>query len=276
MQLPGGIMTDGRLESAIHLAPMRGHIELTLAELADLDVSQPAMVSRFIAATIDRIGSADCDDALAGQLSVGDRHYLVRVIGAALGHNRIWLKSQCRQCGEIFEIAIEQDKLPVKPASADFPRAAFDLHGQIYQLRVPNGHDQQIIAEHLASGMNETAARSALARMLLEPNYTGQFEEADLARLEQVLEAMAPEVADRAQSNCPECDAPVEIEIDPYLSLQQASDEIFSDINVLARHYHWSEAAILAMPRTRRKLYLRLIDRDRGMQVQPEGTAGPP
>ena len=77
----------------------------------------------------------------------------------------------------------------------------------------------------------------------------------------------------QAQATCPECDAELLVEVDPYLTLSLARDEIFGEVHTLARHYHWSEAEILALPQARRRLYLGLIDRARGMVSRPEPGA---
>ena len=75
-----------------------------------------------------------------------------------------------------------------------------------------------------------------------------------------------------AVAACPECQAENRVAIDPYLTLTVASDEIYDDINILARRYNWSEADILRLPRDRRKRYLRMVDRDRGMITQQAPT----
>jgi hypothetical protein len=67
---------------------------------------------------------------------------------------------------------------------------------------------------------------------------------------------MAPEVAEEATAACPECDAENRIEIDPYLTLIAASPTIYEEVHLIASTYHWSEAAVLALPRDRRKRYL--------------------
>ena len=38
-------------------------------------------------------------------------------------------------------------------------------------------------------------------------------------------------------------------------------ERLYEEIHVLATHYHWSEPAILALPRSRRQRYLALIAR---------------
>jgi hypothetical protein len=40
---------------------------------------------------------------------------------------------------------------------------------------------------------------------------------------------------------------------------------IHEDVHLLGRAYHWSEASILAMPRTRRERYADMVRADRGV-----------
>ncbi len=67
------------------------------------------------------------------------------------------------------------------------------------------------------------------------------------------------------QTECPECGAANNVDLDPYRVLARSSDELLRQVHQIATHYHWGEAEILAMPRMRRQRYLDLIDRDRGM-----------
>ena len=104
----------------------------------------------------------------------------------------------------------------------------------------------------------------ALLRRLAPATAGRELDPAEQATLEAAIEEMAPEVALEALAACPECGATTAVAIDPYLTLQLAGGEIHDEVHVLARSYHWAEADILALPRERRKRYLRLIDRERG------------
>ena len=44
-----------------------------------------------------------------------------------------------------------------------------------------------------------------------------------------------------------------------------AVDSLDREVHTLAMQYHWSETDILSLPRERRRRYLRLIDRERGV-----------
>ena len=43
-------------------------------------------------------------------------------------------------------------------------------------------------------------------------------------------------------------------------------ERLYEEIHVLAMHYHWSEAAILALPRNKRQRYLALVARQQPAQ----------
>jgi hypothetical protein len=46
-------------------------------------------------------------------------------------------------------------------------------------------------------------------------------------------------------------------------------DRLMEEIHVLALHYHWSEAAILALPAPKRQRYLALLARHVAQSTSP-------
>jgi hypothetical protein len=44
-------------------------------------------------------------------------------------------------------------------------------------------------------------------------------------------------------------------------------ESILHDIHQIAMHYHWSQESITALPRQRRKQYLKMIHAARGMEA---------
>lgn len=62
------------------------------------------------------------------------------------------------------------------------------------------------------------------------------------------------------QATCPECGAPVShpFALEPFLMAELAGElsRLIDEIHVLAMAYHWSEAEILALPNSRRALYI--------------------
>jgi hypothetical protein len=79
------------------------------------------------------------------------------------------------------------------------------------------------------------------------------------ARVEAAMAALAPPLAGPLQGQCPECGAPVAARFEARLyCLQELRDRarfVYDDVDTLAERYHWSERAILALPRARRVQY---------------------
>lgn len=267
--LIGGIETGGEIRRDVVLRPLSGAAEMAIAELEGLPVSQPEKVSRFLAATVAELGGIACDVGVAASLSVGDRQHLVRQIGALLNPGQVWLTGQCGDCSADFDLPVTPAKLPVKPAGEAYPGASIAVEGITLTLRSPTGADQAAIVR-----MAPEMARQALLRRL-----AGLPDEAPLsaeaaARMEAVIEEMSPEVALEVASACPSCGAALRVAVDPYLALGAGGGDILEDVHVIAATYHWSEAQILALPRARRHLYLRLIDRARGVVAQADRPDG--
>ena len=264
MDLPGGIWDGATLRRDFGFKPVTGELELLLNELAQQPISQPERISQLLTAALDRLGGEASDWSRVHGLSVGDRQFLVRQLSARLGFDRIWLNAACATCGDGFDIQIQQSAMPVKPAGKGYPRATLKLRGQEINLRVPTGADQAAIAGMQGPAAAETFLLSRLNEGA--PAFDlGTLASEEFACLETAIEAIAPEVATEALARCPVCDAENRVAVDPYLCLTAANSEILADIHCLARSYHWSETAILALPLHRRKRYLAMIDRQRGM-----------
>ncbi len=262
IELIGGIEVDGALRRDVALRSLTGAAELMLAELGPAELSQPEKVTRFLSETVASVGGQPVD---ATTLSVGDRQHLVRQIGVCLGVDLVWLSGECTACGETFEIPVRQAVMPTKQAGDGFPAFDCKIEGTAVQVRTPTGADQAAIA-----GLDDQAAGSALLDLLVTVPSDVDLSEDQRAQLEQTIEDLSPEVALEVSTSCPECEEDLKVYVDPYLTLTEAGQSILDEIHVLASRYHWAEDDILALPRARRRAYLALIDRDRGMSQHPD------
>jgi hypothetical protein len=86
-------------------------------------------------------------------------------------------------------------------------------------------------------------------------------------RLDRALSALAPSLEDFLGGICPACGHQVTMRFDPltYALAELRSDfsGIYRETHVLAAVYGWPEAAILALPRTRRQRYASIIADER-------------
>ena len=85
-----------------------------------------------------------------------------------------------------------------------------------------------------------------------------------LAAIEASLDAADPLVDAAIRSQCPACEAPVELPVDLEGELlahaRRDQDELLDDVAVLAGAFHWSEHDILALPPRRRRRYLAMVE----------------
>jgi hypothetical protein len=86
---------------------------------------------------------------------------------------------------------------------------------------------------------------------------------AEARRVDRALDAVAPRLDGELTGSCPACGRSVELRFEPIAyvieELRDASSGLFAQVHELARAYHWSEASILALDRTRRHGYVSLI-----------------
>ena len=259
MQLPGGLVEDGVRRRDWVFRPLSGALELALAEVAEEAGNTPRAVTRALALALDRLAGAAATPPRVADLCVADRQFLMRELERHFGYSGGWFQAKCGQCGVPFDFHLDYAELPVREAGEGYPQARVELNGRPLRLRLPTGADQEILAD-----LPEEAARSWLLRQLAIGEASPQSPAA-VATAEAALESIAPGIVLRLQTTCPECGGGNEVELDPYRVLARGSDPLLQEIHLIAAHYHWSEAEILDLPRSRRQRYLQMIDRARGL-----------
>ena len=268
MVLPGGIDVAGELRRDYRFRPVNGELELALGESGDGVGSLAAQVTTVLSLALERVGGAVPTPDAVRDLSVGDRQYLMTRLALHIDNRPVWLVAHCGACGEPFDISFNYADLPVKPAGQGYPFATVDTSLGTLQVRTPTGADQ----EHVATTPDDDQAMQVMLQRILAGDDEGaevdttRLSEEDVKAIEAQVEALAPECANQLLTQCPQCQASNSVPVNPYGFLAQPVGDLFAEIHTLASHYHWSEQAILALPRRRRQTYLRLIDKGRGMQ----------
>jgi hypothetical protein len=78
-------------------------------------------------------------------------------------------------------------------------------------------------------------------------------------KLESAMAKLAPSLYDELDGSCPECGATVRIVFDPLryvlAELRERARFVYQEVHLIAARYRWSEAEILALPRSRRARY---------------------
>lgn len=126
-------------------------------------------------------------------------------------------------------------------------------------FRLPNAADQVIVSQ-LPKPEYE------LIQRCIRPT---QISARMLKRVETAMEALAPGLSDNVHGVCPECGATVTMYFDAQqFTLSELCNQamlIYEDVHVLAKHYHWSQAEILALPRSRRAHYTEMVHQERSL-----------
>jgi hypothetical protein len=78
-----------------------------------------------------------------------------------------------------------------------------------------------------------------------------------------IIESMAPSLSGELQGQCTECGTEVGIYFDArgfvLRELREQATFLYGDACLLAHHYHWTEADILALPCSRRIRYVEAL-----------------
>jgi hypothetical protein len=192
--------------------------------------------------------------------------------GLSLLIRRAWIGESIRTggtcpepgCGERFDVSF-----PVSPYLAYHrprrPRGVvpapvggwFTLAGSDVRFRIPS------VGDVLAAAAAEDPGLGLAARCIDPPGVPSPVSR----RIDRALSALAPSLEGVVGGNCPTCGAALSLAFDPLAytlaELRDAFQSVYAETHALASAYGWTEEAILAMPRSRRRRYAALIAQDR-------------
>ena len=267
VRLPGGLSRNGNLQRQATFFPLTGNIEQALIEIGR-GLSRPEYVSTVLSAVLDRIGDRPADFDCVSDLCVADRQYLMLRLAAMMDGERMWLKVACSHCDAYFDVELKRCDLPVKQAGDDFPLARFRLHDWDIDARIPTGADQQdldSLSDEKAMGYLLQSCIDSVNGERPAKEFCRRLSQSDIDVIDDALDEAAPAICNQLIVKCPECGQEQYAEIDHY-ALDCVDKNIFYDeVHTLASQYHWSEAAILDLPQSKRRLYINLINRAKGV-----------
>ena len=258
MTLPGGFhSTDLGSSQQWGFAVLNGDAELGLWELSNAQKQR----SETISGLIDTTCTFSKPAYKASDLSDGDRMFLLSKIAGQLGPKQLWFTQNCEACDTPFDSSVELKNIPIKPAAKDFPFVSIEYDKDVLKFRVPTGRD----IESLGQKIDIDQARRDLIKRCHVSGDLPELTDRLVDTIDEALEDCAPEIATEPLTQCPDCSSPARLKIDLADIVMQALSNPLKDIHDIASTYHWSEADILSMPKSRREHYLALIEQDEGM-----------
>lgn len=236
---------------AIAIRALTGEDEATIAA----DAATGAPVLGLVARLLER--TAALQDASA--LTVGDAQALALRLRTASLDGALRTALTCTACGEVLSLDLDArdlvaSEVPMEPVIA--------VEGYVLACRAPRVADVLAAAE---TSDALAAARMLLARCVSATNAAGAVvAAADLP--DAVADAAAahclaldPNAETVLACACPACGAALSAVLDPagFLLAELAGQEeaLFAEVLAIAARTGWDEAAILGMPRRRRKAY---------------------
>lgn len=255
--IPGGTWVDGEIHRDAELRPLTGSDELLLASHAGTPAARANML---LSRCLERLGPerAVKPDDVRG-LTIGDREALLLHLRRLTFGERLQCILDCPDCSEPMDIELAIGDLLVSPYPD--PRASYETAvagggEKRLRFRLPTGGDQEAVAN--AAHEPGRAAR-ALARRC-----TGRNLDADaVERLSELMARLDPQAEIVLSLRCPVCEHRASAAVDATdLLLRELNDDLstlYREVHLLAFYYGWSEAEILGLPTSRRRLYLGLL-----------------
>jgi hypothetical protein len=275
--LVNGVWRDNHWHGNAAVRPITGADQAILLDARNLTLPAERITILLVAATraIGEIKPVSPD--IIQCLTIGDRERLVLALHAATFGPQIEVVARCTDssCGELFELPLKLDEMlrtpEQTPARAEHTLMVPTEEGSFHvRFRLPNGADQEIVSRIAMTDV------SSAADLLLVRCITSVIDETgrsmppegmpDILRdhLEDAIRTLDRGSDASATVTCPACGHYVPVFLDAFALLTTElarSASVFLEVDRLARAYHWSEADILALPVTRRRRYLALLDR---------------
>ncbi|HWP52951.1 MAG TPA: hypothetical protein VN476_02400 [Pyrinomonadaceae bacterium] len=239
----------------------------------DVDFSQPSLPA-LVTDVLECCGTAGdgkCPERnLLWQLQVGTRiECLLRIINLS-GAFAAPFALRCRNsdCGEPLEVELSlDDLLSLQDEPGDL--LTVQCGEQTLALRKPIGADQREWAGGIFE--DDLAAIKSMVQALIvrddESTAAGQpvlLTDESLARVDRVMQDGDALVNFSLELVCPHCESHSEFEMDLQAlaieRLEHCQRRLLATVHRLAKHYHWSEQQIFAVPAWRRTHYLKMLE----------------
>jgi hypothetical protein len=217
-----------------------------ILDLAEHDCT-PGPGERAIRLLAAAFPGTERETIAAAPLSARDRALLA--VRARRFGDAIRCRERCARCGEVLELDLTAAAIGLAPTTPAFPPAPC--------ATLPDGTAiRAVTAADMAAA--ETASDAAAARALLVALVAPGA--ADGPEIDAALEALDPAADVEIALPCPACGDTTMRAFDAaqfvWREIAARVPRILREVAELARAFHWSERDILALPPSRRALYL--------------------
>ncbi len=233
----------------------------------------PALVTDILECCTTVRDGRSADRNLLWALQVSTRiEWLLRIISLSGAFDAaLLMKCLNEACGETVEVELSLDDfLGLQRDPTDF--ISVDCEEQTLDLRKPNGLDQLGWATNEFE--SERAAIETMVQTLIVSDDDSQrvrdissLDDDALLTIDRAMQESDSLVDFSLEVVCPYCEEKSEFDLDlqelAIGHLKQLQRRLLTIVHRLARHYHWSEQQIFAVPHWRRIYYLKLLEEGR-------------
>jgi Zn finger protein HypA/HybF involved in hydrogenase expression len=265
---------------------MNSSLQLTNSQLLTLWESAQQRHRLDRALIILQHANVNYDWGSLTQLSIGTRNNLLLDIHKQAFGEELWAMCDCPACGENLEVVADVEELGYgKSTPATGSVFVFDKDGVEISFRPINSQDLASVSIHQHSiqqhsiqqqGTNNQLEINGIRAALLEQcilytvnkhtgepltqqDYAGYYDE-----LSHAIHEHDPIMLNEAKVQCPKCRHPWTLNIDIahflWQEIKAKAKILLSEVQVLSRHYGWSEKDILNMSNTRRRGYIEVVN----------------
>lgn len=204
------------------------------------------------------------------QLLVNERLKLLLQLLQVSQPGGITVKLTCRPCTQLMELTFSEQELVAQIEQYADPVMTVMIGEQAVPIQRPRGDHQRTWQQQSFS--DEQTATRFMIKDLLHREVTPVIErrlheQQVLDSLDQELSQADPMMAFNLTTTCPYCGQEqirsIDWEVEVLKRLHRLQQELLKAVHQLAKHYHWEEQRILALPHWRRQHYLNLLAREK-------------
>lgn len=209
------------------------------------------------------MGDSGANPASLPEICLGEREDRLFALHAALFGDRMECFVTCPACGEGVEFELSVATLRERSAPPDPGRVRVEAAGLVAEVRLPHSRD---LAAAVGAPTPEAARDLLLARCVRALARDGasvgvdELTPEERAALSEAIGQADPRAETLLDTRCSACGAEwtAALDVGSYLwrRLDREATRLIDAVDRLARVYGWTEAEVLALSPTRRRLYL--------------------
>lgn len=241
---------------------MEGKTELAVAEAAARPGHRPEKVSWVLNAVYKTIAGQPATLDAVRLLPSGSREWLLQQAAQHFCPDFSWFEAICNHCAQPYDLSLKLADAARHQPDVGLMEIEVETSLGTRSFLIPNGAHEEAYARagQVGDPRRSFAALCGLSEQAEEE--AAQFNDHDLALIDEALEAASPDVSDVARTRCPACGLQTSARIDPLLFAFPHESSILRETHLIASVYGWPHHQILDLKVRHRSFYAAMIAQD--------------